>query len=204
MKLHLQGRQEGRENLHGRGPEGDDRPIKPRSTTRPSFIPFWVKVVVALALGLGTMVGWKRIVVTVGEKIGKTAPDLCPGRVGRARRRRHDRGRRPTACRSRPRTSCPRASPARWRPTGAAMVDGPLDRARLGDDVAGGDDHRRLALFRAAPVRLIWRKLKKRGSVARPTPFLCSGQLFAWQKLGIDLALHHRRVTRALERARRE
>jgi PiT family inorganic phosphate transporter len=36
------------------------------------FIPFWVKVVVALALGLGTMVGWKRIVVTVGEKIGKT------------------------------------------------------------------------------------------------------------------------------------
>jgi hypothetical protein len=36
------------------------------------FIPIWVKVSVALALGLGTMVGWKRIVVTVGEKIGKT------------------------------------------------------------------------------------------------------------------------------------
>jgi PiT family inorganic phosphate transporter len=35
------------------------------------FIPYWVKVAVALALGLGTMVGWKRIVVTVGEKIGK-------------------------------------------------------------------------------------------------------------------------------------
>ncbi len=35
------------------------------------FIPGWVKVAVALALGLGTMVGWKRIVVTVGEKIGK-------------------------------------------------------------------------------------------------------------------------------------
>jgi PiT family inorganic phosphate transporter len=35
------------------------------------FIPSWVKVAVALALGLGTMVGWKRIVVTVGEKIGK-------------------------------------------------------------------------------------------------------------------------------------
>ena len=35
------------------------------------FIPLWVKVVVAIALGLGTMVGWKRIVVTVGEKIGK-------------------------------------------------------------------------------------------------------------------------------------
>ncbi|BCW87671.1 Low-affinity inorganic phosphate transporter 1 [Alphaproteobacteria bacterium SO-S41] len=36
------------------------------------FIPFWVKVAVAIALGLGTMVGWKRIVITVGEKIGKT------------------------------------------------------------------------------------------------------------------------------------
>ncbi len=36
------------------------------------FIPLWVKVGVAIALGLGTMVGWKRIVVTVGERIGKT------------------------------------------------------------------------------------------------------------------------------------
>ncbi len=40
------------------------------SATR--FIPMWVKVVVAIALGLGTMVGWRRIVVTVGERIGKT------------------------------------------------------------------------------------------------------------------------------------
>jgi PiT family inorganic phosphate transporter len=39
-------------------------------TTR--FIPVWVKFAVALALGLGTMIGWKRIVVTVGEKIGKS------------------------------------------------------------------------------------------------------------------------------------
>jgi PiT family inorganic phosphate transporter len=36
-----------------------------------NFIPTWVKFAVALALGLGTMIGWKRIVVTVGEKIGK-------------------------------------------------------------------------------------------------------------------------------------
>ncbi|SDT91871.1 inorganic phosphate transporter, PiT family [Verrucomicrobium sp. GAS474] len=35
------------------------------------YIPDWVKIAVALALGLGTMIGWKRIVVTVGEKIGK-------------------------------------------------------------------------------------------------------------------------------------
>jgi len=36
------------------------------------YIPTWVKISVALALGLGTMVGWRRIVVTVGERIGKT------------------------------------------------------------------------------------------------------------------------------------
>ncbi|HMN70519.1 MAG TPA: inorganic phosphate transporter [Rhodoblastus sp.] len=36
------------------------------------FIPLWVKIAVAIALGLGTMIGWKRIVVTVGEKIGKS------------------------------------------------------------------------------------------------------------------------------------
>jgi PiT family inorganic phosphate transporter len=35
------------------------------------YIPLWVKVAVAFALGLGTMIGWKRIVITVGEKIGK-------------------------------------------------------------------------------------------------------------------------------------
>jgi PiT family inorganic phosphate transporter len=36
-----------------------------------NFIPGWVKTMVAITLGLGTMIGWKRIVVTVGEKIGK-------------------------------------------------------------------------------------------------------------------------------------
>ncbi len=36
------------------------------------FIPVWVKVAVAIALALGTMIGWKRIVVTGGEKIGKS------------------------------------------------------------------------------------------------------------------------------------
>jgi PiT family inorganic phosphate transporter len=36
-----------------------------------NFVPLWVKIAVSLALGLGTMIGWKRIVVTVGEKIGK-------------------------------------------------------------------------------------------------------------------------------------
>ena len=37
-----------------------------------NYVPAWVKVAVALALSLGTMIGWKRIVVTVGEKIGKS------------------------------------------------------------------------------------------------------------------------------------
>jgi PiT family inorganic phosphate transporter len=36
------------------------------------YIPLWVKIMVACALGFGTMIGWKRIVVTVGEKIGKS------------------------------------------------------------------------------------------------------------------------------------
>ena len=62
-------------NKIGQLPKGDD--TKPlielagnlKKVT--SFIPVWVKFAVAVALGLGTTVGWKRIVVTVGEKIGK-------------------------------------------------------------------------------------------------------------------------------------
>ena len=45
------------------------------------FIPLWVKVAVAMALGLGTMVGWKHIVVTVGEKIGKSHLTYAQGAV---------------------------------------------------------------------------------------------------------------------------
>jgi inorganic phosphate transporter, PiT family len=36
------------------------------------FIPIWVKIADTIALGLGTMIGWKRIVITVGERISKT------------------------------------------------------------------------------------------------------------------------------------
>jgi PiT family inorganic phosphate transporter len=46
--------------------------FKKQMDSATKFIPLWVKVAVAIALGLGTMVGWKRIVVTIGEKIGKT------------------------------------------------------------------------------------------------------------------------------------
>ena len=40
------------------------------------YAPTWVLAISAICLGIGTMVGWKRIVITVGEKIGKT--DLTP------------------------------------------------------------------------------------------------------------------------------
>jgi phosphate/sulfate permease len=47
---------------------------KQRRTLRSltDYAPVWVLLAIAFALGLGTMVGWKRIVVTVGEKIGKS------------------------------------------------------------------------------------------------------------------------------------
>jgi PiT family inorganic phosphate transporter len=44
-----------------------------------NFIPAWVKAAVALALGLGTTIGWKRIVTTVGEKIGKAHLSYAQG-----------------------------------------------------------------------------------------------------------------------------
>ena len=53
----------------------DEQPAKDFSklaTDLTKYIPLWVKIAVACALGFGTMVGWKRIVVTVGEKIGKS------------------------------------------------------------------------------------------------------------------------------------
>ncbi|MEP6667696.1 MAG: inorganic phosphate transporter [Chthoniobacter sp.] len=47
-------------------------PFRKDLETVTKYIPDWVKVAVAIALGLGITVGWKRIVVTVGEKIGKS------------------------------------------------------------------------------------------------------------------------------------
>jgi PiT family inorganic phosphate transporter len=35
------------------------------------YSPGWVIMLIAVSLGLGTMIGWKRIVKTIGEKIGK-------------------------------------------------------------------------------------------------------------------------------------
>ncbi len=43
------------------------------------YAPDWVLLAVSVALGLGTMVGWRRIVVTIGEKIGKTRMTYAQG-----------------------------------------------------------------------------------------------------------------------------
>jgi PiT family inorganic phosphate transporter len=43
------------------------------------FAPSWVIVMISISLGLGTMVGWKRIVKTVGEKIGKQHMSYAQG-----------------------------------------------------------------------------------------------------------------------------
>ncbi len=43
------------------------------------YAPYWVIILIALSLGIGTMIGWKRIVVTVGEKIGKTPLTYAQG-----------------------------------------------------------------------------------------------------------------------------
>jgi len=74
------------------------------------FIPTWVKIVMAIALGLGPLVGWKRIVITVGED-RKDPSHLRP---------RRGNGEQPllprtgTVCRSRRRMSyCP-VLPERW------------------------------------------------------------------------------------------
>ena len=53
-----------------------------------------MKVAVAIALGLGTMVGWKRIVVTVGEKIGKTHLTYAQGASAELVAMAHHRRRR--------------------------------------------------------------------------------------------------------------
>jgi PiT family inorganic phosphate transporter len=45
------------------------------------YSPWWVIFMISIALGLGTMIGWKRIVVTIGEKIGKTHLNYAQGTV---------------------------------------------------------------------------------------------------------------------------
>ena len=48
-------------------------------TATTEYAPTWVIFAVALALGIGTMVGWRRVVLTVGEKIGKQGMTYAQG-----------------------------------------------------------------------------------------------------------------------------
>ncbi len=43
------------------------------------FAPSWVIILISISLGLGTMIGWKRIVKTIGEKIGKQHMSYAQG-----------------------------------------------------------------------------------------------------------------------------
>ena len=84
------------------------------------FIPIWVKITVALSLGLGTMIGWKRIVVTVGEKIGKQHLSYGQGASAEIIAAVTIGGRSIWACRSPPPTSCPAGLRGPWWPTARA------------------------------------------------------------------------------------
>ena len=43
------------------------------------YAPTWVIAVISISLGIGTMIGWKRIVLTIGEKIGKEHLNYAQG-----------------------------------------------------------------------------------------------------------------------------
>ena len=58
------------ESTDARASEELNKNIK-QLKTYTEFVPWWVILIVSVSLGLGTMIGWKRIVVTIGEKIGK-------------------------------------------------------------------------------------------------------------------------------------
>jgi len=119
------------------------------------FIPNWVKIAVAIALGLGTMVGWRRIVITVGEKIGNP-PDLCARRLRRDHGRRDHRGRRRFRAAGVDHTRpfirhCRHHDGQR---IGAAAGDGAQHRHGLGADTAGRHDDLRQPVLDLLPAGL--------------------------------------------------
>ncbi len=88
---------------------------KDRATLRASidYAPGWVIGLIALSLGVGTMIGWKRIVVTVGEKIGKTHLSYAQGARPSSSPRRRSVWRDGSGGRSARRTCSRRASRGR-------------------------------------------------------------------------------------------
>ena len=61
------------------GEKADLEKLRKDLTATTEYAPFWVILAVALALGLGTMIGWQRVVLTVGEKIGKQGMTYAQG-----------------------------------------------------------------------------------------------------------------------------
>jgi low-affinity inorganic phosphate transporter len=62
------------------GKERDDlTKLRKDLTATTEYAPTWVIIAVAMALGVGTMIGWKRIVLTVGEKIGQKGMTYSQG-----------------------------------------------------------------------------------------------------------------------------
>jgi inorganic phosphate transporter, PiT family len=63
----------------GSGEEEQMKKVRSQLRSIIDYAPSWVILAIAIALGCGTLVGWKRIVVTVGEKIGKSPLTYAQG-----------------------------------------------------------------------------------------------------------------------------
>ncbi len=61
------------------GEKADLRRLRADLTVTTEYAPLWVIIAVAMALGIGTMVGWRRVVLTIGEKIGKRGMTYAQG-----------------------------------------------------------------------------------------------------------------------------
>lgn len=70
---------EGNENIISTSAKADLKKNISSIKTTTEYAPWWVILMISLSLGIGTMVGWKRIVITIGEKIGKTQINYAQG-----------------------------------------------------------------------------------------------------------------------------
>jgi phosphate/sulfate permease len=138
------------------------------------FIPYWVKIIVAIALGLGTMVGWKRIVVTVGEKIGKThltyAQGACAEITAAATIAAADGYGLPVSTTHVLSSGIAGTMAAKWLRT--AMVDHPQHRARLGSHATGRDGAFRHPLLHLLASVL---SVREKPSLKTKSPGACAG-----------------------------
>ncbi|MFH0865669.1 MAG: inorganic phosphate transporter [Bacteroidota bacterium] len=70
---------EGKDNIISTVEKADLKKNISAIKTTTEYAPWWVILMISLSLGIGTMVGWKRIVITIGEKIGKTHMNYAQG-----------------------------------------------------------------------------------------------------------------------------